>query len=206
MKLPIALLAVALSGVATTGCGSAGKSASPASEGTAATTTTTATTTPGAPAASTGGSTQSSNSAVDPDHDDHITEDFGHAASDPDKRAVTAVLKAYYAAALAGDGATTCSMIVPSFAKSVPEDYGQASGPAALRGKTCSAVMSKLFKQQHQKLASEVSTMVVRRVRLKGNNALAFLAFKTSPEPRYIGIDREGGAWKVSGLLDNSLP
>ena len=208
-KLSLGLLAVVLPSVAANGCGEVGKSAgsSPQASAPSTATVTTAPATGLSPAeASTNTGQISNKSAVDTDHDDHITEGYGHEASASDRRAVAAAVKAYYAVALAGEGARACSMMVSTLAKSVPEDYGRPPGPSALRGKTCEMVMTKLFGQQHGLLAREVPTMKVRKVRVNGNSILAFLAFKTTLEPREIGLDRKGGVWKVGALLDNSLP
>jgi hypothetical protein len=193
MKLPLVSLALAALGAGLTGgCGSAGKSQDSTSRATAAV---------AAP-----GANRSVSTAVDPDHDDHITEAYGHAASATEKMAVSAVLRRYYTVAVAGDGVQACGMISSSLARSIPKDYGQPPGPPALRGKTCSVVMSKFFAQQHRLLVAETPTMNVTRVRVKSNSALAFLAFATTPEPRDIGLERSGDTWKVTSLLDNSLP
>ena len=202
LELPLlALLAVVLPVLAVAGCG--GSSAGSQSKASAATSSTTGSTS--APAAGTSSSTQTSKIFVRPDPDDHTTEDFGHAASSAQKRALTKAVKAYYVAALAEEGATGCSMLVRSLEKAVPLDYGQPPGPPSLRGKTCPEVMSKVFKQNHQQLASEVPSMTFIRVRVGGNRGLVFMTFKT-PEPRDIGAQLEGGTWKVGGLLDDPLP
>ena len=132
--------------------------------------------------------------------------DYGRAASATDKQAVTALVKRYYAAAAAGEGATACSLIQSSLANAVAEDYGQAPGPSYLRGgKTCQAVMSLLFKHDHHQLIAEVRTLDMTRVRVKGNIGLAVLGFRAMPE-REISVSREGSVWKINALLDSQLP
>jgi hypothetical protein len=199
------LLGFALLSLGVCACGGASKSTGSTTK-TSTTQASSSVSAANAPDTSASGSTSSSKSAVDPDHDDYVIEDYGHAASATEKRTVTALVKRYYAAALASDGATACSMLMSSLAKAIPEDYGRSPGPPALRGSTCSGVISKLFKSQHQQLAAEVATMAVARVRVNGNHAFALLAFRTTPEPRDIGLSREAGNWKISGLLDGALP
>jgi hypothetical protein len=94
-------------------------------------------------------------------------------------------------------------MFVPSLAKSVPKDYGQAPGPAYLRGgKTCHAVMSLMFKQFGKQLAGAVA---VTGIRVQGNNALALLGSKTKPA-RDIMVQRVETTWKIGSLLGEPLP
>jgi hypothetical protein len=130
---------------------------------------------------------------------------FGHAASVSDKRKVTALVKRYYAIALAGDGAKACSMLYSTLAEAVPEDYGEFSGPSYMRGsKTCEEGMTLLFAHFHALLALEVPKLAVTRVRLIEHHGFALLSFGSLPE-RQIVIDREGHTWKIDGLTDSEL-
>jgi hypothetical protein len=140
------------------------------------------------------------------DKDDNGIVDYGHLASATDDKAVTALVKRYYTAAVAGDGASACSMIIPSFARAVPEDYGRATGPTYLRGgKSCPAVMSLLFKHSHQQLAAGATTLEVTGVRVSGNQGFALLGSRVTPASD-IPVQREAGAWKVDALIGNALP
>jgi hypothetical protein len=137
------------------------------------------------------------------DSDDSSILAYGHAAGAAKKRAIAAAVKRYYMAAAAGDGATACSMLVSSIARAAPEDYGQAPGPAYLRGaKTCAAVMSLLFKHDHSQLTGMIA---VTGVRVEGNQARALLGSTTMPAG-YISVERERGAWKIDALLGGALP
>jgi len=132
--------------------------------------------------------------------------DFGHAASNADKQAITALVKHYYKAAQAEDGTTACSLIYSILAEAVPEDYGQSPpGPAYSVGKTCPAVTTLQFKHFHRQLALEVPLLQVTRVRLQEHHGWAILAFGTLPE-REISVTREGHVWKMAQLLDGALP
>jgi hypothetical protein len=138
------------------------------------------------------------------DGDDRSVLDYGHSASAADGRAVTAVVERFYAAAAARDPETACSLMVVSIAKAAPENYSQAPGPSYLYGgKTCRAVMSRMFKY----LRSELSDAAVRvtGVRVKNNRAIALLGSNRMSASE-IFVRREGGDWKIDALLGNPLP
>jgi hypothetical protein len=132
--------------------------------------------------------------------------DFGHEANASEKRTITALVKHYYAAAAAEDGAKACSMIYSTFAEAIPEDYGTSPpGPSFARGTTCPAVMTKVFKHFHNQVAIKFAKLDVSRVRTKERQGLAILRFGTLPE-REIRVTREGHTWKIEALLDSELP
>jgi hypothetical protein len=136
------------------------------------------------------------------DKDDGDIVNYGHAADTSEEQAVTTLVKRYYAAALAGDGAKACGMIAPAFAKAIPEDYGQAPGPSYLRGaKTCPAVMALVLKHARGRLTSSFE---VTGVRVNGNRAIALLGF-TAMRASSIDLARESGAWKIDALLGSPL-
>jgi hypothetical protein len=137
------------------------------------------------------------------DSDDSIAA-FGHAASATDRQAITATVKRYYAIASSGDGSKACSVLIPSLAKAVPEDYGQGSaGPAYLRtGRTCPAVMALLFKSMRAQLAAPVN---VTGVRISGHKAVALLGSTTTPASE-ISIQRKGGVWMIGSVIGGALP
>ena len=139
------------------------------------------------------------------DSDDIEIVDYGRAASSAERQALTAVVERYYAAAAAADGRVACSLLALAFAKSIPEDYGRGggSGPAYLRGKTCSAVMSLLFKHEHRQLSDKIE---VTDVRIKGREALALLGTKTEHASYLILEHQRGGTWGIVGLLASVLP
>lgn len=175
-----------------TACGSTSKDASTASTG-APRSTATATT-----ASSTSDATR-----IQSEEDEVL--DFGHPANPADRQAVTTLVKHYYAAAAAENGAAACSLVLPSVANTVPEDYGEGAGPRYLRGgKTCHEVLTRMFIHLHQRLASDDATMKVTHVRLKTRGGYAVLRFRSPPE-REITVVHEGGTWKVSSLLDSKL-
>jgi hypothetical protein len=138
------------------------------------------------------------------DADDKGITLYGHAASMAVRRKITALVKQYYGAAVAGDGRGACAMLVKSLAKAVPVDYGE-DGPSYLRsGKTCAAVMALLFEHLHAQLAAPNG---VTGVRIAGQQAYALLGSTALP-PSYIIMQRESGAWRIAQLLgsENGLP
>jgi hypothetical protein len=151
---------------------------------------------------------------LDRDEDDYIHAPEDHNKTDPpgyvlaspaDTRAITALVKRYYAAALAEDGARGCSMFPPSFTKGIPLDYGKL-GPSYLKraAGTCPAVMSLFFKHEHRQLASEVPQLEVVRASINGTQVSVILRFGRLRE-RFISVLREGNVWRIAGLLDGEL-
>ncbi len=131
---------------------------------------------------------------------------YARPASATDQQAIAALVKRYYTAALAGDGAAACSLIYSTLEEAVPEDYGQSPpGPTYMSGTTCPAVLNGLFKHYHNQLAVEVPKLEVARVRLKRNHGWAILTFGSLPE-REILVSRERHRWKLGALLDTELP
>jgi hypothetical protein len=208
MKRLLTLLAAALLSVNLLACGDSKVSSTKSSS------------TDGTSARSTDVSDQSGqvHSKVDSDKDDDVGAayddtnnnsvlELGHAAGAADNRAVTELVKRYYAAAAAQDGDGACSMIVRTLADAMAEDYGHGSaGPAYLSaGKTCPTVMVLLFRHFQRHLALEVPLLTVSRVRISGRQGLAILTFRAMPE-RQIPVTKEGRSWKIATLLDSELP
>jgi hypothetical protein len=136
------------------------------------------------------------------DSDDASARTYGQPANGADNSTIGALVKRYYAAAAAGNGASACSLIDSLFAKSIPEDYGRGAGPAFARGNTCAVVMSKLFKHDHSKLPAAI---VVTDIRVNGSQARALIGSKTVPAS-YLPLKRERGVWKVDALSALPMP
>jgi hypothetical protein len=138
-----------------------------------------------------------------PDKDDKATFAYGHSASGPETRALRGIVKRYYAAASSGDGAAACSLLLPSLARSVPEDYSKVSGPSYLRGgKTCQAVMSMLFRHFRKQLAEAITVVGVR---VEGSTAQAVFSSRRMPASNIL-LMRQGSSWKVASILGQPLP
>lgn len=137
---------------------------------------------------------------------DDESEPFGHPASAADARAIAALVRRYYAAAVRDNGAAACRLLYSSLAESVPEDYGQSSGPAGLHGKTCAVVLSKLFAQTRERLRADSVTLRVVAVRVDLKRGSARLSFGMGKPSQYMLLHRERGAWKTSTLLAVGRP
>jgi hypothetical protein len=131
--------------------------------------------------------------------------EYGHEASPADKQAITALVKRYYTAAAADDGATACSLIYSPLSESVAEDYGQAPGPAYLNGKTCAVVMAKLFRRLPGQSPSVLAATEVTGVRVNGRKGYALLHSAAIPEGD-IPVTRELGTWRVGTLIGGAVP
>ena len=213
MKSLLALAGVALLCICITACGGSSKNAD-------STTTSTSTkplaekspstvpteTTPATPQTKADADKDNDVGAPYDDKQNNSVLDFGHEANASYTRTVTALIKRYYAAAYAENGARACSLIYSTLAESVPEDYGQSPpGPGYMSGTSCPAVLTLLFKHFHPQLVIEYPKLRVARVRLVEHHGLAVLSFGSLPE-RQIPVAREGHTWKVEALLDSEIP
>jgi hypothetical protein len=144
------------------------------------------------------------------DSDDTRVRDYGHEASTTDKLAVMSLVKRYYAAAAGEDGAGACALVYSriakglNFTKVVPKEYVPAAGSSVFHGKNCAEVALLLFTVDHQQLVTDVTSLHVTGVRVKGGRGLVMLGFRTTGE-RMIAVKREGGVWKLGELLDSEI-
>ena len=119
------------------------------------------------------------------DADDGPIVDFGHEASASVRRAIALLVTRYYAFAARADGAAACTLLHSLIAETIVEKYGELH---AMRGDSCSIVLSKLFKQHQQQLVSESTTLEsdCRACRRRPGASLASLRarFRTGPHPR----------------------
>jgi hypothetical protein len=209
MKPLLALLASALLSTGACACGGASPGTHSAAHVSTSARAKEATTTASdeSPLANSTADDDRDNDVGAPNDDTHNSGalDFGHRADASDQRAIAALVKRYYAAALAQDGAKGCSMIYSTLAEAIPEDYSQTPGVPYMRGaKTCATAMTLLFKHYHPLLVLELPKLDVRRVRLEERHGLALLSFGALPE-REISVTREGRTWKLTELRDVEL-
>ena len=140
----------------------------------------------------------------DGDHNDDDAQVlyYGHAADVADRTSSIALVRNYFAAAAAKDGKRACGLLVPLLAESVVEEDGRSP---ALRGRTCAAVVSKLFAMHHHMLLEKNAALQVLEVRIKGNRGLVVLNFPEIPEARQFAERRIDGSWKLASLLDGII-
>lgn len=137
------------------------------------------------------------------DSDDRPTRSYGHSVGPAERHAIATLVRRYYAAAAAGDGATACGLTYYLLAESIPEDYGRPPGPLYLRGaSTCAAVLSLVFKHFRAQLATPPA---VTDVRVSDRRAAALLGWTSLPAGS-IELRREGRVWKIDQLLAAPLP
>lgn len=163
-------------------------------------------------------STAPLDASVDADHDNdvHAAEDdtndnralrYGHDASLSERRAISSLVKRYYATALAEDGARGCSLLYSTLAEAAPQDDSrEPDAPAYMHGQTtCAGVLHALFRHYHAQLAAELPKLQITRVRLQGRQGFVFLRFGKLSERR-TGVRREGHTWKMTHIYDEELP
>lgn len=131
------------------------------------------------------------------DRDDRVLDSWGQPAGQADTHAIATLVKRYYALASKGEGAQACALLPAAYRRSIVADYGQSPGPPYLRGKTCGAVLDKMFEHSRNQA---VATYQITEVRVSGNEAYAFLGSRTQPAT-YVRTLRERGAWKINILL-----
>jgi hypothetical protein len=215
MKSLLSLLAMVLLGASVNACGSTNKTADTkksrssvvASSG-APTTTVSSTPPPGSYLKNDGDTDADdySKSRRGGGDDQPFVASYGKRAGTADKQAVRAVIKSYYQAAAAEDGARACSLLSRSLSEGSAEERTQAPGQTQQNGgQGCVLALSTFFKQQHRQLvADDVATMVVVDVHVKGNLGLAVLGFRKMPEGEIV-VERQDGNWKIDALLDSLM-
>jgi hypothetical protein len=134
-----------------------------------------------------------------PQNDDYIST-YGHEATEPDRREITALVNRYYAAAVAEDGARACPMIYSSVALSLPKDYGNSSSPSYMHGKSCPAVLSNMFKHLPGQTTADLASTKVTGVRVRGNHGFAQFTSRSFPTGE-IAVGKEGGTWKLMVVI-----
>lgn len=131
-----------------------------------------------------------------PQDDNHITV-YGHEASGSERESILRLLKRYYAAAAADDGRTACTMLHDQLARSVVEDYGQLP---ANRGKTCAAVMKRVFRHLAGQPPVVLAHTRVTGIRISGGGGFAQL-HSSAMATGEIALTKDGTAWKVAVLI-----
>lgn len=140
----------------------------------------------------------------DVNHDNFFRD--GHPASARDRRAISALIGRYYAAAIAGDGDRACAMLETTAANDAAANLGGDAGPPYLRGgRTCKEIALRLFAHFHPQLVAEKGRPTVAAVRVAGARGLVLLSFGALPQ-RWISVQRQNGRWTIGALLDSELP
>ena len=134
----------------------------------------------------------------EPDNDNNHV--FGHPASTAERRAATALVKRYYAATAARDGALACSLMYSSFAEAVSEDYGPPSATSSSSTRICATTVTALFARSHEQLRHQAATLTVAAVRVRRRVASVRIGFGGRPK-FYMLLHLERGTWKIDRLL-----
>jgi hypothetical protein len=137
----------------------------------------------------------------DNNDDDGKVLAYGHAAGAGERRIATTLVKRYFAAAAAEDGARACRLLVPLLAEIAAEANEHA--PAADR--TCPAALSRLFRRHHPLLVHKSASLEAIAVRVRGRRMLVVLEFPPLPEARQIEERRVGGVWRMFSILDGII-
>jgi hypothetical protein len=144
-----------------------------------------------------------------PDRDelpDYKTEPFGHPADAADTRAVTALVKRYYADAAREDGAAACGLLYAPREETIAAEYGGSGSATGKQSVTCGPALSGLFKELHGVLEADSAKLRVTAVRVELNRGSVQLHLAHVSVPHYIGVHRERGVWKMEMLVDIDHP
>lgn len=122
--------------------------------------------------------------------------------SPAEKRAIVALVRDYYAASVAGEGARACTLVVSELASGLSAQSVQPGSDS----NGCAGGMTALLEREHGRLsADDVPTMTIIGVHLKGTLGLVVLGFARMPESQII-VQREGHEWKLGTLVDSYMP
>jgi hypothetical protein len=125
--------------------------------------------------------------------DSEILAGLGHPASGAQAGATVAVVKRYYAAAVAGSGRRACSMLVPVARRAMTAEFGRFGYPYARNAKTCQQTLDSVFKHLRHVLSAPVAAM---NVIVNGDQANVLIGSKTMPAA-LVRLQRWHGAWLV---------
>ncbi len=140
----------------------------------------------------------------DNDHNDddwHVL-DFGHVADRSDTQAISVLVKHYYAAAAAENGARACALLTPFVAESVVEEH---EADPDVRGPSCAEVMRKIFTRYRRELTQKNLSLKIARIGVEGDRSLIALSFPEIPEVRQITARYAAGRWTILRLLDDII-
>jgi hypothetical protein len=139
------------------------------------------------------------------DSDDNDVLYFGRAATPSEERAISTVVRRYYAAASVADGARACRLLYSLTAEDFAEEHGQPPDPSGLpRPGACARAVSVLFRQQHRRFAADAATLRVARVRVSGTHAIVLLDVGEGPL-HHTYVQREQGGWKVKEFWETGM-
>jgi hypothetical protein len=136
------------------------------------------------------------------DGDNDANPTFGPAADPQERQAVVALIKRYYAAAAADEGARACSMLYPLVAEAIVEEHRPGKGAPALRGSTCARVAGKVFAARHRELVADASSLRIGWVQLQARQAVTLAHFGPARE-LIVRVHRAHGGWQMNALLDD---
>lgn len=129
----------------------------------------------------------------------------GRPAKGAERAAITALVRRFYAAALAENGTRACSLLYSPLAEAAVEDYTPPAGPEYLRGaRDCEQVTAGIFRYYRPALVAEVPRLRVLKVLVKERAGIVLLGFGALPE-RKLPVIREGHTWRIDALQDSEL-
>lgn len=133
--------------------------------------------------------------------DSHILPSYGTPVNATTRRAITALVERYYVLARAENGKAACAMLVAKARRVAPIDHGESGLPYLRTAKTCTEILTRVFKHQHSELTAPVH---VTNVLISGVVAYALLGSPKMPAS-YIAVQQVGAGWAVLGILGGPI-
>jgi len=140
-------------------------------------------------------------SDVNPHEPDVDNVPFPHVAGPRVAGAASRLVRSYYAAAAAGDGARACALMSSGLAESVVEAYGSKTETVGSGRETCAQVSAGIFRHEHERLRRADAALRVVEVRTMQREASVRIAVRGSRKSQYMLLVSERGAWKVGKVL-----
>jgi hypothetical protein len=141
------------------------------------------------------------------DVDDTSIVTEGRRAAVAERRSIVALVKRYYIAAAAGDGAEGCALVYgySLVAETTAEIRGEQWSSPHLDRKRCAAVLSHLYRQRHAVLAAHAEAFHVTDVRVTGQTyGVVILRFGPGRE-HLMYVRRMDGIWKIGLVFEDGM-
>jgi hypothetical protein len=136
-----------------------------------------------------------------PDADDRATFAFGRPVGTA-AGGIADLVRRYYAAAAAEDGAGACRLLVPSLARTLPAAQRGTDASARRPGETCATALAGLFARYHEELAAPIK---IAHMGERGSVTQVILSSRTL-RAGSIFLVRERGSWRIEEPLSRPLP
>jgi|HubBroStandDraft_3_1064219.scaffolds.fasta_scaffold03418_6 hypothetical protein len=140
------------------------------------------------------------------DSDDQSVRYDGQLADPADRGAITSLIRRYYTAAVAGNGAKGCALIYGyELVARTADEYGGPPSVPNMSAKKCAVVLSELFRSHHRELLDHFTKLTLVSIRIAALSGSVLMWFGEGPEHRML-VRREPEGWRIGLLFDERMP